>query len=262
MDASHADFVDHCRRLRPVLFVVLGSGQGVIARRIADAVSVPFGEVPGMPSATVPGHNGRFTAGSLGRLPVLVSEGRVHGYEGHDDVTRPVRFVAELGVRLALFTNAAGGIRDDLGPGVFMPINAHQDWRGHAFPPPPPRSPYCPELLGLIVSEGGGMWPGAYFAVSGPSYETPAEIRALRRAGADTVGMSTCPEVEEAAALGMRCAGLSLITNRAAGLSDGALDHHEVLAVARRSSEAMADLVERVAARIGRMASSLGGESR
>ncbi len=250
-------FAAHCLRLRPTLFIVLGSGQGLIGARVAGGVSLPFAEVPGMPPASVAGHKGCFTVGTLAGTPVLLAEGRVHGYEGHGEeaVTRPVRFAAEMGVRFALFTNAAGGIRDDLAPGALMPLNGQMDWRERPFPiRPTERNPYCPAFLDAVCREGR-LWPGVYAAVSGPSYETPAEIRALRAAGADAVGMSTAPEARAGAALGLRCAAVSLITNRAAGLSSETLSHHDVLAVAKASAERLADLIERVA-------SSLALESR
>jgi len=248
-------FAARCRELRPALFIVLGSGQGLIAARVAAPTSLPFAAVPGMPAASVAGHKGCFTVGTLAGTPVLLAEGRVHGYEGHGDdaVTCPVRFAHELGVRFALFTNAAGGIRDDLAPGSLMPLNAHIDWRDDPFPIPPTKpNPYDPAFLDLVTRQAR-LWPGTYAAVSGPSYETPAEIRALRAAGADAVGMSTAPEARAAAALGLRCAAISLITNRAAGLSPETLSHHDVLAVAKASAERLADLIERVASSLARV---------
>jgi purine-nucleoside phosphorylase len=247
-------FAERCRQLAPRLFIVLGSGQGLIGARITQGVSLPFGELPGMPAASVAGHKGCFTVGLLGDSPVILAEGRIHGYEGHPEevITLPVRFAAQMGARAVLLTNAAGGIRDDLSPGALMPLNGQMDWRAARFPPPPTeRNPYCPRLLGLIVREGR-LWPGVYAALSGPSYETPAEIRALRACGADAVGMSTAPEARAAAELGMRCAAISLITNRAAGLSSNLLSHHDVLAVARASAERLAGLIEKTAAALGR----------
>jgi purine-nucleoside phosphorylase len=258
--ANYHEFTEECRRARPLLFLVLGSGQGLIGERISSPVSLRFSDTAGMPPATVAGHKGQFTVGTLGGATVLVSEGRVHGYEGHstEAITRPVRLAADVGVRFAVFTNAAGGIREGLGQGALMPLNSQMDWREKAFPiRASERSPYCAELLGLVVREAGfPVWPGTYAATSGPSYETPAEVRALRRAGADAVGMSTCPEVKVAAGLGLRCAGISLITNRAAGLADAPIDHQEVLAVARKSGQALANWLERVAIALAKLHTS------
>lgn len=257
MSSNYHQFIERCRAQPPLLFLVLGSGQGLIGERIASPLTLPFSEAPGMAPATVAGHRGRFTLGTLGGTQVLVSEGRVHGYEGPslEAITRPVQLAAEAGARFALFTNAAGGIREGLTPGALMPIHSQLDWRGGPVTTPPAEpSAYCPGLLGLIVREASHpVWPGTYAAVSGPSYETPAEVRALRRFGADAVGMSTCPEATAAAQLGLRCGAISLITNSAAGLSGDAIDHQEVLAVARASGFVLANWLERVAASLRKL---------
>ena len=239
-------FARACRQSKPRIFVVLGSGQGLVGQRLGDSLRLPFSAVAGMPAASVAGHKGCFALGRLAGVAVLLAEGRVHGYEGHGEeaVTRSLLFAAECGVRDAVLTNAAGGIRDDLVPGSIMPLAAHQDWQRGTLPAREP-NPYSPELLRLVLAQGH-LVPGCYAAVAGPSYETPAEIRALRSMGANAVGMSTAPEARAAAALGLRVAGLSLITNRAAGLATGTLDHHDVLAVAKASAEKLADLLERV----------------
>lgn len=251
MQLSFDDFTREARRRGPRAFLVLGSGQGSLAARIEDAVSVPFADVPGLPAAHVPGHRGRLTVGRLGGVPVLVSEGRVHYYEGHDPsvVVRTTHLAADLGVRVAVFTNAAGGIRDDLGPGAVLPLSDVMDmqlpgwWREAARP-----GPFSPRLLERFTRRG--LVPGVYAGVSGPSYETPAEIRALRRLGADAVGMSTCLEARAAASRGLEVAAVSLITNRAAGLG-GAVNHEEVLEVARASGERLGDLLVEVIAEAG-----------
>jgi purine-nucleoside phosphorylase len=222
----------------PRVFVVLGSGQGLIGARIQDALRLPFAEVPGLPTAHVPGHKGCLTLGTLGGVSVLVSEGRVHGYEGHphDAVVRTTRLAAQWGVKVALYTNAAGGIRDDLRPGSLMPIGSLLRW-----------NVATPQVLSPRLLSLWDGWPGSYLMLSGPSYETPAEIVALRRVGADAVGMSTVPEALEAGALGMEVGAISLITNKAAGLG-GSVDHAEVLSVAKASGERLADLLEAVIA--------------
>jgi purine-nucleoside phosphorylase len=230
-----ADFARLVAERRPAIFLILGSGQGMIAQRIAGAVRLPFAEVPGLPAAHVPGHKGCLTLGDFGGHPVLVSEGRVHGYEGHPEetVVRTTQLAAEWGVRAAVITNAAGGIRGDLEPGSLMPIGQLLRWRQRV-----------PSMLTPAWLARLGPWPGSYLMVSGPSYETPAEIVALRRYGADAVGMSTLPEAQEAARRGLEVAAISLITNKAAGLG-GTVDHQEVLQVARASGERLGEVLER-----------------
>ncbi|MGL4551161.1 MAG: purine-nucleoside phosphorylase, partial [Gemmataceae bacterium] len=176
--AAFDDFEGLVKARRPRVFLVLGSGQGLIGARVGGAVRLRFADVPGLPAAHVPGHRGCLTVGTLGGVSVLVSEGRVHGYEGHphEAVVRTTRLAAGWGVPVALYTNAAGGIRGELEPGSLMPIGSLARW-GVATP-----QVLSPRLLGLW-----GGWPGCYVMLSGPSYETPAEIVALRRAGADAV---------------------------------------------------------------------------
>jgi purine-nucleoside phosphorylase len=231
------------------VFVVLGSGMGPLVERVAAEAALSFADVPGLPSSSIVGHRGRLTLGRWAGRVVLVSEGRLHYYEGHpwDVVVRPIRLAAELGVRVLLLTNAAGGIRADLGPGSLLPLRDQIEWnRPCPWRVQAPPSPYSPRLLELIGRAGGASEPGVYAAVTGPSYETPAEIRALRRAGADAVGMSTSREALAGVEAGLEVAAVSLITNRAAGLSDAKLDHEEVLATARVAAVRLADVLERV----------------
>jgi purine-nucleoside phosphorylase len=224
---------------------------GRLVERVEVKSTLSFADVPGLSSSTVEGHRGRFTLGRWAAHTVLLAEGRLHYYEGHtwDVVVRPVRFAAELGAQVAILTNAAGGVRDDLAPGSLLPLcdqiewNIPWPWRQPARP-----SPYSATLLARIGEAGGASAPGVYAAVSGPSYETPAEIRALRSVGADAVGMSTSREASAAAAAGMEVAAISLITNRAAGLSDATLNHEEVLATARGAGDRLAALLERIVA--------------
>ena len=231
---SFEEFTQQVHERRPAIFLILGSGQGMIAQRIANAVRLPFPEVPGLPAAHVPGHKGCLTLGDFGGQAVLVSEGRIHGYEGHtaETVVRTTHLAADWGVRAALITNAAGGIRGDLEPGSLLPIHTLLRWRQHV-----------PQVLTPAWIHRLGKWPGSYVMVSGPSYETPAEIVALRRYGADAVGMSTVPEAQAAASRGLEVAAISLITNKAAGLG-GAVDHQEVLQVARKSGERLGEVLE------------------
>jgi purine-nucleoside phosphorylase len=193
---------------------------------------------------------------------VLLFEGRLHRYEGHpwEVVVRPILLAGELGVRRVVLTNAAGGIRADLGPGSLMAIRDHVEWtRPCWWRQPGPGgvasarpSPYAPQLVGLLrtAAEGVGidLREGIYGAVTGPSYETPAEIRALRAWGVDAVGMSTAREVQAGAEAGLECAAVSFITNRAAGLSGAPLSHEEVLAEAAAGSERLAKLLEHLLA--------------
>jgi purine-nucleoside phosphorylase len=254
------DFTAAVRALRPRLAVVLGSGQGAVLAELREAAALPFADAPGLPAPTVAGHAGRVVAGTLHDTPLLVFQGRVHFYEGHswDAVAAPVRFAADLGVTTLLLTNAAGGIHPDLGPGSLMILRDHLywqrpgAWRGYLSGEW--ISPYSPELIETLREAGRDtgeeLLTGIYAAVTGPCYETPAEIRALRAAGADAVGMSTAHEAETGRALGLSCAAISCVTNKAAGLGGGTLDHRDVLAVA---AEARARLGALIAAFVHRL---------
>jgi purine-nucleoside phosphorylase len=246
-----------CRAAPPALFLVLGSGMGSLIDRVKRIVSAPFAEVPGLPASSVLGHRGAMMLGEWAGRRVLVSEGRLHYYEGHDPevIVRPIQLAARWGVRRALLTNAAGGIRDDLGGGSLMPVRDLLEWnRPEPWNTPLRPSPCSSFLLTRLVAaglrlgwnyrDGAPLQPGTYAAVRGPTYETPAEVRALRAAGADAVGMSTNFELHAGAAAGMACAAISLVTNRAAGLFEGTLDHEEVLRVARQTADRLADLIE------------------
>jgi purine-nucleoside phosphorylase len=238
--------------------LVLGSGMASVARRLRRLVAVPFAEIPKMPAASVHGHPGGVVLGDWGRCRVLVFEGRLHYYEGHPwrSVTLPVHVAAALGARLLVLTNAAGGIHEALVPGSLMAVRDHVDWTrptcwrlpGPGGIGPARPSPYdpnlCQALAGAARSLGMDGQEGIYAAVTGPCYETPAEIRALRTCGADAVGMSTAREVQAARDLGLACAAVSCITNRAAGLGTGPLRHEHVLATAAAQAERLADLLD------------------
>jgi purine-nucleoside phosphorylase len=247
-----------CREAPPEVVLVLGSGMGPVTSRVRRLLSVPFAEVPGLPAASVVGHAGCLTLGEWAGRRVLVFEGRLHYYEGHswDVVVRPIQIAAELGVKYAVLTNAAGGIGDPLGPGSLMAITDHIEitrpffWR-HPGPGglgPARPSPYAPGLRELLAraatTTGIKLHQGIYAAVTGPCYETPAEIRALRTWGADAVGMSTAREIQAGAEAGLECAAISCITNRAAGLSATPLNHEEVLTMAAAQSTRLAQLLE------------------
>src|SRR5262249_10053644 len=215
--------------------------------------SIPLAAIPGLPSSTVAGHRGIWTLGRWAGKPVLVSAGRLHYYEGHlwEVVTRPIRLAASLGARQAILTNAAGGIREDLGPGSLMPLRDHLEWnRPNPWREPKSPPPYSRRLLDLVARAGADVGltlvPGVYASVTGPTYETPAEIRALRSAGADAVGMSTTREALAGVASGMECAAISLVTNRGAGLTGERLSHEEVSTIGMASAYRLAALIEQV----------------
>jgi purine-nucleoside phosphorylase len=261
---NFSGFAEAVRAARPEIAVILGSGLGSAARRLHEACAVPFAEVPGLPAAAVAGHRGRLALGEWAGRAVLVFEGRVHFYEGYSwrDVIAPVRTAAFLGARALLLTNAAGGIRDDLVPGSLMAVCDHIEWTqpycwrrpGPGALGPSRPSPYSLRLLGLLdeaaVASGAALRRGVYAMVTGPCYETPAEIRALRAWGADTVGMSTACEAQAGCDAGLECAAVSCITNRAAGLSAGPLGHEEVLTRAAAQSERLGDLLEEFLRRV------------
>ncbi len=255
-------------KLRPRLAIVLGSGFGPLLERVSVEAEVPFTKLPGFPAATVAGHAGKFVFGRLSGVPVLVQAGRIHFYEGHSmaTVTLPTRVLAALGVRDVLLTNAAGGIHRHYRPGDFMRLTDHLNFMG-ANPlrgPCPPGLPrfldlthvYDPALGGLLdkaAKKARVRWHrGVYLALSGPTYETPAEIRAFATLGADAVGMSTVPEAVVARHHGLRVAAFSCISNQAAGLSPQPLSHEEVLATAAKASHHASALLEEFARRYAR----------
>ena len=251
----------------PELALVLGSGLGALMAEIEDSVRVPFGEVPGFPPATVQGHAGEIVSGMLDGREVLAFSGRFHLYEGHEPnvAALPVRVMHALGIRSLFVSNAAGGIRRTFQPGDLMLIRDHINltWRNPLIGPVEPdearfpdmSAPYDSGLLDALReaarASGVPVVEGVYAALLGPSYETPAEVRMLERLGADAVGMSTVPEVLVARALGMRVAGVSCITNHAAGISAAPLDHADVLAVTARVQERFVALVREFVRRTG-----------
>jgi purine-nucleoside phosphorylase len=254
--ASFDTLREQVRQAPAATALVLGSGLGAAAQELCRSCSVPFAEVPGLAGPSVAGHAGRLSLGEWAGQRVLVFEGRLHFYEGHswEDVVRPVRIAEALGARRLVVTNAAGGIHTALGPGSLMAIRDHMDWtRPSSWRPlaadrsTPRPSPYSQRLLGLVRQAaddlGIRLHVGTYAAVTGPCYETPAEIRALKLLGADAVGMSTAAEAQAAADAGMECAGLSCLTNRAAGLGPGPLQHDEVLSTAASLSGRLAELL-------------------
>ena len=239
----------------PVVGVVLGSGLGAFAERLSKRTAVPYGRIPNFPASTgVVGHAGQLVLGRVGKAAVVVLSGRVHFYEGHSmsDVVFPVRVLARLGVKAVVLTNAAGGVRLTYRPGDLMLISDHINFFGHhpligpndeALGPrfPDMTNVYDPALRkivkGVARAQKIPLREGVYLGNSGPSYETPAEIRAFRRIGADAVGMSTVPEALALRHAGVRVSGISTITNMAAGILKQPLVHTEVLETTRRVSE-------------------------
>ncbi len=233
---------------------VLGSGLGAFADKLQRPRAVPAADLDGLPRGTVPGHAGRILVGELGGVRVLVQQGRVHLYEGWsaEELTRAVRAFAELGVRALVLTNAAGGIRAGFGPGTLMRIRDHINLQGRAPLGRAERgfgTPWDTQLAAALdraaAQAGQRLESGVYAGLFGPAYETPAEIRWLRSLGADAVGMSTVSEALAGHACGMRVAGISCITNLAAGLAPERLSHAEVLESGRRAAADFCALLER-----------------
>lgn len=252
----------------PHAILVLGSGLGGLADEIQDAVRIPFSEIPGFPRRTqeLAGHAGALVAGTWEGVEVATMQGRFHLYEGWEpgDVVLPVRALAALGAGTMVLTNAAGGLRPGMQPGDLMMLADHINLMGRnplvgAVIPgeerfPDMSEPYDAEFR-RIAEEAAlslriPLTQGVYCALSGPSYETPAEIRMLARLGADAVGMSTVPEVLVARAMGVRCLAFSCITNLAAGLSADRLSHDEVMEVGARVRDRLAALVRGVLPRV------------
>lgn len=254
--------------LAPDAGVILGSGLGSFADGLSDAVAIPYGELPGFPVSTVVGHKGRLVIGRLGGKVIAAMQGRVHGYEGWPawQVAIGARLLCRLGVKGLVVTNAAGGIRRGMVAGELMRITDHLNLSGQNPLTGPnadglgPRFPdmshaYSP-ALGALLHEtadalGVKVTSGVYASLSGPSYETPAEIRMLATLGADAVGMSTVPEVIVASHMGVPVAGISCITNLAAGISDKPLSHEEVAETADRVRDRFGRLLAAFLPRIG-----------
>ena len=250
----------------PVCGIVLGSGLGGLAERIADAVRIPFSHIPGFPVATVAGHAGQLLLGTLGGRPVVALAGRFHMYEGHDAALAafPVRVIHALGAPVYIASNAAGGVRRTFSAGDLMLLVDHINLMyrnpliGATEPGderfPDMSDPYDPALRAVMraaaAAVGVALHEGVYCGLLGPTYETPAEVRMLERMGVDAVGMSTVPEVIVARAIGMRAVAVSCITNKAAGLTAERLSHAEVMdagrAVAGRFEALITEFVQRL----------------
>jgi purine-nucleoside phosphorylase len=262
---------------KPTLGIILGSGLGNFASQVEDAVTIPYAEIPHWPPSTVQGHSGKLVIGSIGGVDVAIMQGRVHAYEGYpiSEVVFPTRVLGMLGCKALIVTNAAGGINKTYGQGGLVCISDHINLTGTnpALGPNDPRfatregsaqrffdmsNAYSPKLRALAAAEAARqnipLPEGVYLAVLGPSYETPAEIRAFRTLGADLVGMSTVHEVIVARHMGLEVLGLSLVTNMAAGVSDEPINHEEVMETGHRIeaqfTSLLALLIPQVAAAI------------
>ncbi len=266
-------FVRERTTLVPRVGVVLGSGLGGFAKQVKEAVTLPYASLPHFPQSTVEGHSGNLILGTISGVPVAVMQGRVHAYEGYamEEVTFPTRVLGLLGCETLIVTNAAGGIDPALRPGQLVALSDHINLTGTnaALGPNEPRfgraglpaprffdmsAAYSPRLRALAVAEAaaqGYVLPeGIYLAVLGPSFETPAEIRAFRTLGADLVGMSTVHEVIVARHMGFEVLGLSLVTNAAAGVSVEAIHHEEVMDVGRQVEGRFAALLTGILRRL------------
>src|SRR2546430_15266440 len=247
--------------------IVLGSGLGAFADELTDSTSIRYDEIPSFARATVEGHAGRLVIGKAGEVSIAAMQGRFHFYEGCslEEVTFPIRVLKLLGVRTLILTNAAGSLNTEFTPGSLMVISDHINLMGvnpligrndERFGPrfPDLTSTYDPDLQNIVIEEAKGlnidMRRGVYAALTGPSYETPAEIHMVRTLGADAVGMSTVPEAIVARHMNMEVIGISCITNLAAGVSNRPVDHSQVIATGERVRAEFTELLRRVVTRL------------
>lgn len=242
---NSAQYILDRAKVTPEIGLILGSGLGVLAEQIENAITIPYSEIPDFPTSTVQGHAGQLVIGQLSGKTVVAMQGRFHFYEGYsmETVTFPVRVMKLLGVEKLIVTNAAGGVNKDFQPGDLMLITDHINFMpnpligcnderfGPRFPDMSTAYDRAFQQLARNVAEQQNITiqEGVYFGLTGPTYETPAEVRMVRTLGGDAVGMSTVPEVIVANHCGMRVLGISCITNMAAGILDQPLDHSEVI---------------------------------
>jgi len=262
-----ADAIRVLHPTKPTLGIILGSGLGNFANHVESAITIPYADIPGWPLSTVAGHSGKLVLGTIAGINVAVMQGRVHAYEGYSmaEVVFPTRVLALLGCTSLIVTNAAGGINSNYGQGGLVCISDHINLTGTnaALGPNEARFACAPgagqrffdmstaysfRLRKIARVEAAAqdipMPEGIYLAVLGPSYETPAEIRAFRTLGADLVGMSTVHEVIVARHMGLEVLGISLVTNMAAGVLDEAINHEEVMEMGRRVEAQFTSLVK------------------
>ncbi len=258
---------DRTGDFHPAVGLVLGSGLGSLGDTFEDAVRIPYEELPHWPPVGVEGHSGTLVAGFLEGVPSVALKGRAHLYEGHatGETTFPVRVLAALGIKALFVSNAAGAVNRGFRPGDLMLISDHLNLMGRnplAGPVvvgderfPDMSDAYDADLRRVVretaLDEGIPLKEGVYAGLLGPSYETPAEVRMLERLGADAVGMSTVPEVITARAIGVRCFGVSCLTNYGAGISPEPLSHRDVMETTERVGGRFQALVRSVIGRIG-----------
>ena len=276
---SATDYIRVATDLKPHIGIILGSGLGNFASQVQNATRIPYAEIPHFPRSTVEGHSGNLVLGTIAGIPVAVMQGRVHAYEGYplNEVTFPTRVLGLLGCKTLIVTNAAGGINTGYRQGSLVAISDHINLTGTnaALGPNEPRfgrtigsgqrffdmsAAYSPRLRALAVKEATRqnfqLSEGVYLAVLGPSFETPAEIRAFRTLGADLVGMSTVHEVIIARHMGLEILGISLVTNMAAGVvasgqqTAETIYHEDVLDVGRRAEKQFTGLLVALIPRI------------
>ncbi|GAC1431135.1 MAG: purine-nucleoside phosphorylase [Thermoanaerobaculia bacterium] len=260
--------VRRCTKLQPRVGVVLGSGLGNVMSGIHVETEIPYAEIPGAKASTVVGHSGKMVLGRAGDVPVVVLSGRMHYYEGHEmaEVMLLARVIGRLGIKSLVVTNAAGGVNTAFKPGDLMLISDHINFMGvnplrganidELGPRFPDMSEAYPESLRNMAKDVGRelgimLQEGVYLALSGPTFETPAEIRAFRTLGADAVGMSTVPEVIAMSHMNIPCLGFSCITNMAAGILKGKLGHEEVMETGKRVEKQFTQLILGVLAKMG-----------
>jgi purine-nucleoside phosphorylase len=257
--------------IRPEIAITLGSGLGAFVDEIEEAIRIPFAEIPHFQTPSVEGHGGQIVFGKVSGVPVAVLQGRWHFYEGHsmNSIVIPTRALAALGVHTLFLTNAAGGVNLGFKGGDLMVIEDHLNLMGDnpltgkdsvMFGPrfPDMSEPYCRDCITAIEASAAKlkieMRKGVYVGLRGPTYETPAEVRMIRTLGGDAVGMSTVPEAIAARHLGVRVAGISVITNMAAGIEQKTLDHAEVQEAAARVMKQLSSLIAACLPEISRSA--------
>lgn len=265
-----AKFILSKTKLRPKIGLVLGSGLGAFADELTSAAKIDYKRIPHFPRSTAVGHAGRLVIGKAEKIPVAAMQGRVHFYEGYslDEVVFPIRVFARMGIKSVILTNAAGGINRNFNQGALVVVRDHINLQGsnpligandERFGPrfPDMSQAYSRNFREIALDEGGSLGmvihEGVYAALTGPSYETPAEIRALAAIGADLVGMSTVPEVIVARHMGLEVLGISCVTNMAAGILDQPLNHKEVLETGERVKGQFIALLRKIIPRIAQL---------
>ena len=258
-----ADYLLVRTQLRPRIAIVLGSGLGAIANQVDNPTAIPYADIPHFPQSTVPGHSGRLVLGTIANVPVAVMQGRVHAYEGYssDEVTFPIRVLGRMGITQAILTNAAGGINPAFRQGQLVLIADHINLTGRNPVSGTNDDRFGPRFFDMSEAYSARLRAfahqaaqamnfrldeGVYLSVLGPSFETPAEIRAFASLGADLIGMSTVQETIVARHMGIEVLGISCVTNMAAGIQKQPLSHEEVMETGRAVEAQLAELLTRV----------------